>query len=495
MLTRSPPVTVQTVLALTSRDRIAPSYPRFTWSRGVGYDTSSDRVRDRVLDRVSLVESYDLVEPCDLVVVLRYRKAVTYGLHVLLGALDSHQSPTRYQLRFAPSAAATATEISAALRIAPRVLVLWSFYSPDAPAMAAELASIRATVDSPAVTHLAGGVHASAEPWATLNAGWDLVAIGEGENTLLELVDAQGRPEGIAGLAWIDQHGELVRTGRPDRHDLDSYPGFSLRWNRFNALEITRGCAFTCSYCQTPFMFSARFRHRSVANVRWHVDQMAQRGLRDVRFITPSALSYGSPDDQPNLAAVEQLLASCKQGIGEYGRIFLGSFPSEIRPEHLTSDALRLVRRYCANDNIIVGAQSGSDRMLELAKRGHRVEDVRRAVRLGVSAGFTVNVDIIFGMPGEEPADVTATLALIEELATVGARINAHTFMPLPGTPWRDAPPGEVSPKTGSQLDRYAQRGALYGHWQRQRERASELARAARHQPRGVGRRRRASSE
>ncbi|GAA4440677.1 TIGR04013 family B12-binding domain/radical SAM domain-containing protein [Phytohabitans houttuyneae] len=420
----------------------------------------------------------------DLVIVLRYRKAVTYGLHVLLGALEEHETPVRYDVRFAVTPEDTAEEIEAALSVAPRVLVLWSFYSPDAEALAAELATIRSRVDSPRVRHVAGGVHATAEPVQTLDAGWDVAAVGEGETTLLALVDAAGDPAGVPGLVYRDATGAVVKTGRPARLPLDTFRGFSLRWQRFNALEITRGCLYSCRFCQTPFMFSARFRHRGVANVRWHVDQMRARGMRDVRFITPTALSYGTDGEEPNLAAVEELLATCKEGIGPEGRVFFGSFPSEIRPEHVSREALRLVRRYCANTNIIVGAQSGSDRILDAAKRGHGVEEVRRATRLGIAEGFTINVDMIFGMPGESPDDVASSLALARELADLGARIHAHTFMPLPGTPWRDAPPGEVDPETISAVDRLSQRGALYGHWRKQQDHASRLATAARQYPR-----------
>jgi B12-binding domain/radical SAM domain protein len=421
----------------------------------------------------------------DLVLVLRYRKAVTYGFHVLLGALEEHSTSTRYEVRFGETPEATATHVRAALDGgARRVLVLWSFYSPDAEALAEELALIRGLVDAPNVAHVAGGVHATAEPGQTLDAGWDVAAVGEGETTLLRLVDAGGDPTGVPGLAYRDPTGAVVRTRRPERRPLDEFRGFSLRWNRFSALEITRGCVFSCRFCQTPFMFSAKFRHRSVANVRWHVDAMRERGLRDVRFITPTALSYGSQTDEPNLDAVEELLASCREGIGPNGRVFFGSFPSEIRPEHLTRDALRLVRKYCANTNIIVGAQSGSDRILDAAKRGHGVEEVRRAVRLGVEEGFQINVDMIFGMPGEDQADVEASLRLARELADLGARIHAHTFMPLPGTPWREAPPGDVAPETIREVDRLSQRGALYGHWQKQRDHAARLAAAADAHPR-----------
>jgi radical SAM superfamily enzyme YgiQ (UPF0313 family) len=92
-------------------------------------------------------------------------------------------------------------------------LVLWSFYSPDAGAMAAELAAVRAAAPGPAgslVLHVAGGVHATAEPQHVLDYGWDLAAIGEGEATILALVPALrdgAELTGVPGLAVRDDDG------------------------------------------------------------------------------------------------------------------------------------------------------------------------------------------------------------------------------------------------------------------------------------------------
>ena len=182
----------------------------------------------------------------DLVLVLRYRKAVTYGFHVLLGALEEHETTTRYEVRFGQTPEATAEHVRAALDLGAKVLVLWSFYSPDATALAAELAQIRSLVDGRGVLHVAGGVHATAEPVQTLDAGWDLAAVGEGEATLLALVDAKGDPTGIPGLAYRDAAGDLVRTGKAKQQPLGEFRGFSLKWDKFNALEITRGCVYAC---------------------------------------------------------------------------------------------------------------------------------------------------------------------------------------------------------------------------------------------------------
>ncbi|MCX9190612.1 TIGR04013 family B12-binding domain/radical SAM domain-containing protein [Carbonactinospora thermoautotrophica] len=429
----------------------------------------------------------------DVSVVVRYRKAVTYGMHALLGALETREPQVRYEVRFGTTVEETATEIEAACRDAARVLVLWSFYSPDADAMAEELAAVRRVFDDPRVTHVAGGVHATAEPQHVLDSGWDVAAIDEGESTVVALVEAvgSGRPlTEVPGLAVRDGDGVALRTLPAIKRPLDEFPSFSLRFRKFGPIEITRGCVYTCRFCQTPFMFSARFRHRGVENVRWHVREMVKAGLKDVRFITPTSLSYGTQTEEPDLAAVEELLAGVKAELPPHGRLFFGSFPSEIRPEHVTPEAMRLLKKYVANDNIIIGAQSGSDRILQAAKRGHGVQSVRDAVRIAVEHGFRPNVDFIFGMPGETPEDAAASLRLAEELTELGARIHAHTFMPLPGTPWRDAEPAFVPADTLRAFDRLAARGDLYGHWRRQQEHATRLARTARAYPRRIPRRR-----
>ena len=61
---------------------------------------------------------------------MRYRKAVTYGVHALLGALGTHETATWYEVVFAESAAATIEAIRAA---SAKTLVLWSFCSPTSP--------------------------------------------------------------------------------------------------------------------------------------------------------------------------------------------------------------------------------------------------------------------------------------------------------------------------------------------------------------------------
>lgn len=412
-----------------------------------------------------------------LTVVFAYRRTNTYGPHVVLGALEMLPPPAEVAIVFANPG----PELSAAVRAAADAgptLVAWSFYSPDFARAVAELAEVRAAVSAEHITHLAGGVHASAEPRQTLDAGWDLVAIGEGETTFARLVAglaSGGDPLDVAGLGYLDPTGDYHHTGSAERRELDTYPPFAHSHGRYNAIEITRGCIYGCAFCQTPFLFKARFRHRSVDNVVEHVRRMRSTGRRDVRFVTPTSLSYGTATTEPDLGAVEELLARTKQAAGADGRVFFGSFPSEVRPEHCTPEALGLLKRYVANDNLVIGAQSGDDEVLERTNRGHGAEVIETAVRNCVAAGFRANVDFLFGLPGEDEAAAHRSLRLAERLADLGARIHTHTFMPLPGTPLRAAPAGRLSAEVSDAIETLIGRGRAYGQHRRQVDVAGKL--------------------
>lgn len=409
--------------------------------------------------------------------VFSYHFPDKYALTALAGALEAHDELRDVPLHVPRSTDELIATVRAEQARGARVIVAWSFYSPSFPECAAELQRVREACAP--FTAIAGGVHATAEPLETLRGGFDLICIGEGERAFVELVrrardgDEVTTVPGFARL--VD--GEVVRSPRPERLELDAFPPFAPSRNLYGAIEITRGCIYACRFCQTPFFSKARFRHRSVEDVvRW-ARALRASGRTDVRFISPTSLSYGSDDETPNLAAVEALLARVTEAMAPHGRIFFGTFPSEVRPEHVTPEALAVLARYVANDSLIIGGQSGSDRVLEASKRGHDVGDIVRAVETAVRCGFRPDVDFILGLPGETRDDVRATVSLMERLASLGARVHSHAFMPLPGTPFRDAAPATVDDETRVALDRLASRQQLFGQWRVQVELAADLAR------------------
>ncbi len=414
-------------------------------------------------------------------IVVDYRDTAKVAFNVLVGALERDPVAARAPVVFVGRRGTLARAVAGALAAgARRVLVCWSFYSPAFPEVGTRLRELRAALADPRVLHVAGGVHATAEPLATLRAGFDLAALGEGERTIVALARAllEGRdPREVPGIASLGPQGALVARGRAEPvASLDEWPPFAPAHGRAGPIEITRGCIYACRFCQTPFFNGARFRHRSVENICHWVAYQRARGFRDYRFISPTSLSYGSEDGEPRLDRLEELLARVRETIGPRGRLFYGTFPSEVRPEHVTPQALAILARYADNRSLIIGGQSGSEAVLAASHRGHGAVAIERAVRVAIEAGFEPHVDLIFGLPGETPGDVEATLLLAESLAARGARIHAHTFMPLPGTPFRDAPPGRIAPETRRRLLRLTGTRRLYGEWEKQVEIASALA-------------------
>jgi B12-binding domain/radical SAM domain protein len=197
----------------------------------------------------------------------------------------------------------------------------------------------------------------------------------------------------------------------------------------------------------------------------------------DIRFISPNAFSYGSHDGKLlNLPVLEDLLINIKKIIGADGKIYFGTFPSEVRPEHVTEETLNLVSNYAANDNIVIGAQSGSQRILNSCNRGHSVEDVYNAVALTIKKGLLANVDFIFNLPNETEDDINLTIDLINELSKMGAKIHTHTFMPLPLTVFANEDVKEIRENTRKIISKLSSKGLAYGDWQKQEKLAIAIA-------------------
>jgi B12-binding domain/radical SAM domain protein len=242
--------------------------------------------------------------------------------------------------------------------------------------------------------------------------------VGEGEETLPELILtlADGGDLGeVQGITY--KRSGRICTTRPRPHVLlDDYPPFNQ--NLRAPIEISRGCPYNCKYCQTPRLFGTKMRHRSVEAIAFYSNY-----LSDVRFTSPNAFTYGSDGRHTAFAKVSELLSSLR------GRVYFGTFPSEVRPEFITDEVLDVVKERCANTSIHIGVQSGSDAVLEETNRGHSRQDVEVAVDLCRSHGFLPVVDFIFGLPTEAAADQADSLDLVEYVVSTGGQVRAHYFI------------------------------------------------------------------
>ncbi|MGD0081355.1 MAG: TIGR04013 family B12-binding domain/radical SAM domain-containing protein [Methanoregula sp.] len=293
---------------------------------------------------------------------------------------------------------------------------------------------------------IAGGPHATACPREVAEyAGY--VVTGEGEYTLPRLLrDLENGGDGhIPGVVTGD-HAVQADTCV----NLNAYPAFS---GMKGYVEISRGCPFSCGYCQTPQIFGHCMRHRSIDEVARYANRYGQ-----ARFVSPNAFAYGSDGVHPRWDKIEHLLKSLRH------EIYFGTFPSEVRPEFVCSESLSLVERYCANTKLHFGAQSGSDRVLGLLGRGHSVGDVVHAVELCRDCGIQPVVDFIVGLPFETDEDQRATADLIAWTARSG-KIHVHRFLPLPGTPLAGTTARPLLKDVEKLCGKLALSGRLTGSW------------------------------
>ncbi len=327
---------------------------------------------------------------------------------------------------------------------------------------------------------VAGGPHPSGDPYGTiLSLGFDYVVVGEAEETfksflfnyINDLTDLEP-PTGVASLV----NGKVKLRGKGFVQNLNEYLPFSLGYRLYNPIEISRGCPFACKYCQVSYVFGASQRHRDIDEVVKWSSHLLRIGIKDIRFITPNALGYGSRNNSVSLDSVEELLSALQQLRNRGGRVYLGTFPSEIRPEHICDEAAKMLRKYVNNKRVVIGAQTGSRKLLEFIHRGHTSEDVINAVQILRKYGFGVDVDYIFGLPGEDEEDIEETIKHMQKVIKLGGRIHAHVFMPLPGTPFAMSPPGKVPKKVLKVLNRFLGKGRVFGQWMHQERLANEIA-------------------
>jgi len=438
--------------------------------------------RERVMEmEASMKSGQKALESKKLGIVFRYSKANIYSYHALIGALEINPTLSTIPI-FIPRPDDFLDEVNQLLSIADfsELIIGLSLHTFQLKDVQLIIKQLKKSPHSEKMTIVCGGPHPSALPLDVLQVGADVVVVGEGEKTFPELIDLKikGVPfDTNKGIAYLNNENELVLNPKNDPINLNKYPPFAPKHELYSALEITRGCKFGCKYCQTPSLFGKRVRYRSPKEIiKWGKFLLSKRAVWDFRFITPNAFGYGSKkSSEPNIEKIKEMLSGLKQlEAKKRKRIFFGTFPSEVRPESVTEDTLSLTKEYCDNDNLTMGAQSGSPKILKLIRRGHTIDDVRNAVELANSFGFKLNIDFIMGYPEETEENQYETLDLCKEFISRENKIHMHYLIPLPGTAYEKINSNPIAPEILKTLRKWSNDGIIFGSWQHQYDLVNE---------------------
>jgi anaerobic magnesium-protoporphyrin IX monomethyl ester cyclase len=264
---------------------------------------------------------------------------------------------------------------------------------------------------------------------------FDVVAVGEGEQTMLELVDCvtNGKKlSSVKGLIFRDNK-QLVNTGtRKFVENLDSLP-FPTRklfdneaYKKYyldhfgystTSMITSRGCPFSCDFCSRP-IFGADMRTRSVTSIVDEMQEIAALGYDRVWFA----------DDCFTLNRTH-LLDFC----GEIDRRGLDvGWECLSRVDTMDAEVAEGMKR-CGCIGVFFGIESGNDSVLSLMKKKITTAQARRAVLAAKAAGLKVGAFFIIGYPGESNKTVLDTVRFAS-----GLPLDYLSFTlpyPIPGTP------------------------------------------------------------
>ncbi len=328
-----------------------------------------------------------------------------------------------------------------------------------------------------------GGEHATAAWDHVLSTcpAVDLCAIGEGEETIVELAELAGRgvagtnvtqlaeshsrdgvcgkgfshqlkviaPQScgetvlhasVAGIAYRGADGPVCSPRRERIRELDQMPrpawhltpietylahGFGHGVNRGRSMPMlaTRGCPYRCAFCSNPQMWTTRYVAREPARVVDEIeDYIARYGAQNIDFYDLTAILRR-----------EWILEFCRELDRRHIHITY-QLPSGTRSEALDAETLAwLYRTGCRN--ITYAPESGSRRTLERIRKQVKLPRMRASIRAARQAGIRLKCNLVIGFPGEQRVDVWQTLWFAFQLAWMGVDdVPLYLFSPYPGS-------------------------------------------------------------
>jgi anaerobic magnesium-protoporphyrin IX monomethyl ester cyclase len=265
-----------------------------------------------------------------------------------------------------------------------------------------------------------------------LEHGADYCLLGEGEETLIELLDQLSARKDAGQVIGLASSRTIHPSRRPDITDLDKlpFPAWDLvdiqkykktwleRHGYFSMnMVTTRGCPYHCNWCAKP-IWGQRYNSRSPENVVAEMKWLKETFVPDHIWFADDILGL-----KPKwIEKFAELLREADAVI---------PFKCLQRADLVNEKtAPALAKAGCKT--VWLGAESGSQKILDAMDKGDKVEDIYRAAKLLRENGIEVGFFLQFGYPGETWEDVQKTLRMVRECAPDDIGISVS--YPLPGT-------------------------------------------------------------
>ena len=284
-----------------------------------------------------------------------------------------------------------------------------------------------------------------------LQQGADYVLLGEAEMTLLELTTAINRGEkdlmSIQGLAYKQNDAVIKTVKRSVIRELDELPfpawdiidvePYRKMWLKSSGyfsmnMGTTRGCPFKCNWCAKP-IYGNRYNSRSPKNVVTELKLLKEKYAFDHIWFCDDIFGL-----KPNWV---QEFAD----LVEEEKLFF-SFKIQSRVDLLLQDDTIKALAKSGCKNVWMGAESGSQKILDAMDKGTTVQQIYEATKLLKKNNINPCFFIQFGYPGETKEDIKSTIKMINEL--LPHEIGISVSYQLPGTVFFEKVKNELKEKT-----------------------------------------------
>ena len=254
-----------------------------------------------------------------------------------------------------------------------------------------------------------------------LNFGADYLVIGEGEETSLELMIALNEKryddiKNIPGLGFKNQNNEIVfTTEREKLKEVDSLPfpgrdkiNLQLYLNAWkerhgeNAISIStmRGCPYTCKWCSRA-VYGLSYRRRSPENVCDELELVQKEYNPDTLWFVDDVFTISHK-------WLNEFNETLKQ------RNLKIKFECITRADRMNEEVIKLLKDVgCFR--VWIGAESGSQKVIDLMDRRVDVDQVRQMIKLTQNNGIQAGTFIMLGYPGETEDDIEETIKHLKE--------------------------------------------------------------------------------
>lgn len=259
----------------------------------------------------------------------------------------------------------------------------------------------------------------------------DFAVYGEGEITFSELIgNLKGQKEvtDILGLMYLDKHGIVIKNKpRPQIKDLDTLPipAYDLfKMDRYpmHRLVTSRGCPYSCSFCNSTTIWNNSWRKRRPEAILDEIKFLLSHYKKKTFCFSDNSFNI----DQHRVEKFCELIINT-------GIHFLWSTP--VRVEKITpSIALKMKKAGCYN--VGIGVESANNRILEKMGKRVTIEEVTEGIKIFQDAGIEVLGQFVIGSPHETLESVKESIKYAKN-STLDF-VMFYSILPFKGTPQWD---------------------------------------------------------